>query len=86
MNKVRVGFALTGSFCTFVEVIKQIELLAKDYDIIMLAPQISYLLPQVEVLLPEKDIVVIPTKIFAMNDFSGALMIINELLENKEKN
>ena len=59
---------------------------AKDYDIIMLAPQISYLLPQVEVLLPEKDIVVIPTKIFAMNDFSGALMIINELLENKEKN
>ena len=60
--------------------------IAKDYDIIMLAPQISYLLPQVEVLLPEKDIVVIPTKIFAMNDFSGALMIINELLENKEKN
>ena len=58
----------------------------EDYDIIMLAPQISYLLPQVEVLLPEKDIVVIPTKIFAMNDFSGALMIINELLENKEKN
>lgn len=34
MNKVRVGFALTGSFCTFAEVIKQIELLAKDYDII----------------------------------------------------
>ena len=60
--------------------------IAKDYDIIMLAPQISYLLPQVEVLLPGKDVVVIPTKIFAMNDFSGALMIINELLENKEKN
>ena len=52
----------------------------------MLAPQISYLLPQVEVLLPGKDVVVISTKIFAMNDFSGALMIINELLENKEKN
>ncbi len=42
MNKV-VGFALCGSFCTFEEVIPQIEVLKKlNYDVIPIMSQIAY--------------------------------------------
>ncbi len=33
-DKVRLGFALCGSFCTFKKVLDEMEKLAKDYDII----------------------------------------------------
>ena len=40
MNKITVGFALCGSFCTFDQVIKQMEaLIAKGYEIV---PIMSY--------------------------------------------
>lgn len=32
-DKIRLGFALCGSFCTFKKVLEEMELLAKDYDI-----------------------------------------------------
>lgn len=56
----------------------KLETLKDDYKVIMLAPQIGYLLPQIKKLLPDKQIIVIPTKIFAMNDYVGALMLIKE--------
>lgn len=39
MSKIRLGFCLTGSFCTFDEVIKQMDNLSKKYDIV---PIMSY--------------------------------------------
>lgn len=39
MSKIRLGFGLTGSFCTFAQVIKQMEILSEYYDII---PIMSY--------------------------------------------
>ena len=39
MSKIRLGFGLTGSFCTFSQVIKQMEILSEYYDII---PIMSY--------------------------------------------
>lgn len=39
MNRIKLGFCLTGSFCTFDTVIKQMELLAPKYDIL---PVMSY--------------------------------------------
>lgn len=39
MSKIKLGFCLTGSFCTFRQVIQQMELLAQDYDIL---PILSY--------------------------------------------
>lgn len=42
MNKV-VGFAMCGSFCTFKEVIPQIEMLKKlNYDIVPIMSEIAY--------------------------------------------
>ena len=32
-NKIRLGFAMCGSFCTFKLVLEELERLAKDYDI-----------------------------------------------------
>ncbi|MGI5958131.1 MAG: dipicolinate synthase subunit B [Massiliimalia sp.] len=39
MSKVKLGFCLTGSFCTFHQVIKEMEQLAQEYDIL---PIMSY--------------------------------------------
>lgn len=39
MNKLKLGFCLTGSFCTFDLVIKQMQLLSEEYDIL---PIMSY--------------------------------------------
>lgn len=39
MNRTKLGFCLTGSFCTFEPVIRQMEILAEDYDIL---PIMSY--------------------------------------------
>lgn len=32
-DKIRLGFALCGSFCTFKKVLEEMEILAKEYDI-----------------------------------------------------
>ena len=32
-DKIRLGFAMCGSFCTFKLVLEELERLAKDYDI-----------------------------------------------------
>lgn len=34
MSKIKIGYGLTGSFCTFDKAIYQMELLSKDYEII----------------------------------------------------
>lgn len=53
--------------------------IAKEYDIILLAPQVSYLLSQVKQRLLGKKVLMIPIRIFATNDFSGALKLIKDI-------
>ena len=43
MEKVRLGFALTGSFCTWSKVVPAMAELAKTYDIIPILSPISYI-------------------------------------------
>ena len=59
--------------------------IANDYDIILIAPQVAYMLPQAKRRLPDKEVVTIPTRIFAINDYSGALKIIYDWYQNKEE-
>ena len=54
-------------------------------DIILIAPQVAYMLPQAKRRLPDKEVVTIPTRIFATNDYSGALKIIYDWYQNKEE-
>ncbi|WP_294580281.1 PTS sugar transporter subunit IIB [uncultured Thomasclavelia sp.] len=58
---------------------------AGEYDIILLAPQVAYMLPQAKRRLPDKEVMVIPTKIFATNDFSGALKLVYDWNQSKEE-
>lgn len=58
--------------------------IGSDYDIILLAPQVSYLLPQVKRRLPEKMVATIPTRVFATNDYSGALKQIIDWHQQRE--
>lgn len=39
MDRLKLGFCITGSFCTFEPVLRQMELLAEEYDIL---PILSY--------------------------------------------
>lgn len=41
-EKIRLGFALCGSFCTFKRVIAQLEILAKEYDVTPIMSGVSY--------------------------------------------
>lgn len=50
--------------------------IADDYDIILIAPQVAYMLPQAKRRLPNKTVLTIPTKVFATNDYAGALRIV----------
>ena len=54
---------------------------ATDYDIILVAPQISYIRPQLQQILPEKLILEIPTKIFAAYDAASMIRIIAKELD-----
>lgn len=56
-----------------------------EYDVILVAPQVGYMVPQAKRRLPGKKILLIPTRIFATNDFSGALKLISEEFDNKEE-
>lgn len=43
MDKIRVGFALTGSFCTFSEVVPVVQVLVeKGYDVTPIFSEFSY--------------------------------------------
>ncbi len=41
MNKTRVGFAVCGSFCTHASVLRALERLAEDYEVIPIVSEIS---------------------------------------------
>lgn len=41
MERYTIGFALTGSFCTFEKVFPQVEKLVKNYDIIPIMSEVS---------------------------------------------
>lgn len=55
-----------------------------NYDLIMLAPQVSYQLPKLKNTLKAK-IIALPAQIFARYDTIGALALINETLSHKEE-
>lgn len=59
--------------------------IANEYDIILLAPQVGYMLLQVKRRLPDKEVIVIPARVFATNDFSGALKLVFNRYQNKEE-
>lgn len=59
--------------------------LADQYDVIMFAPQISYLLTEAKERLENKKVLMIPTQIFATNDFSKALKLIYDLFKEKDE-
>ena len=59
--------------------------IANEYDIILLAPQVGYMLPQAKRRLPCKEVLVIPARVFATNDFSGALKLVSNWYQNKEE-
>lgn len=59
--------------------------IGNDYDIIMLAPQVSYMLPRIKNNLKNKPVITIPTRVFATNDFSNALKLVNDWYENDFK-
>lgn len=58
--------------------------IANDYDIILIAPQVAYMLPQAKRRLSDKEVQTIPTKVFATNDFSGALKLVFNWYQSKE--
>ena len=41
-DKLKIGFAMCGSFCTFDRVIKQIEYLSEKYDIVPIMSETAY--------------------------------------------
>lgn len=55
-----------------------------NYDIILLAPQISYMLAKTKEILKDKIVLAIPSKIFAMYDSHGALELIKTQIKTKE--
>lgn len=52
--------------------------IGEDYDIILLAPQVSYLKTQVQEVLKNKVVMVLPVQIFARYDINETLEIIKE--------
>lgn len=56
---------------------------ASGYDIILVAPQVSYILNQLKQVLPDKLIIEIPPKIFAAYDAGSMIRIIVNEFENK---
>lgn len=41
-EKIRLGFAMCGSFCTFTRVISQMEILSRTYDIVPIMSETAY--------------------------------------------
>lgn len=42
MSRKTIGFAMTGSFCTWARVVPELEKLSEDYDILPILSEISY--------------------------------------------
>lgn len=60
---------------------------AKDYDMILLAPQVSYMLTKVQEVLKNKIVLVLPSSLFGKYDVSNTFGFIEkELLKVKQKN
>lgn len=55
----------------------------QNYDIILLAPQISYAYSQVKSILSDKTVIKIPPKVFAKYDVISMIDIINQTEKNK---
>lgn len=53
-----------------------------EYDIILLAPQISYIQPKVQEILKEQVVIKIPPQVFAKYDVGKMIAIIKETMEN----
>ena len=58
--------------------------MAKDYDVILLAPQVSYVKLQVEKVFKNKLVLKIPTQIFASYNVGALITFIEESLKHKE--
>ncbi len=56
---------------------------AGDFDLILLAPQVSYLQPKVQEALPDQPVLSIPSAVFASYDVTGLLAFLDE--ENKTR-
>ena len=57
----------------------------EDYDVILLAPQISYIYPKVKEILKDKIVLKIPSKIFASYNVGEMLEIIANEINKKQK-
>ena len=55
---------------------------ADDYDVVLLAPQISYMLPQIQKMLEQQIVLTIPAKIFGTYDVA-AIFSSNRLCSSK---
>ena len=58
---------------------------AQNYDVILLAPQVSYVKLQVEKVFKNKLVLKIPTQIFASYNVGALITFVEESLKNKEK-
>lgn len=56
-----------------------------DYDVIMLAPQISYLHAKVQEILKDQVVIKIPPQIFAKYDVGKTIALIREAMQEKKK-
>lgn len=56
----------------------------RDYDVVLLAPQVSYMLPKIRANIPSQIVEQIPTKYFARNDYKHALDYALSLLKGGE--
>ena len=57
---------------------------ADDYDVVLLAPQISYMLPQIQKMLEQQIVLTIPAKIFGTYDVAAIFHQIDYALANKK--
>ncbi len=57
----------------------------ENYDVILLAPQISYMLPKIEQILKGKDVIAIPPVVFARYDVGAAIALVSDRAQKKVK-
>lgn len=57
-----------------------------DYDLVLLAPQVSYMEPKIRANIPYKKVSTIPTKYFARNEYKKALDYALSLLKGGDQN
>lgn len=57
---------------------------AEQYDVVLLAPQISFMHAQMHSVIPDKPIIDIPARIFAKYDKAGLFQLIKNALEERQ--